>query len=116
MNKAKTKTGNLGRPAGRDSEKVRQDLLQAARQHFLIRDFKAVSLRQVAETAGVNGAMVNYYFGGKQGLYLAMVDELFEALDRSLQVVANNSELTIADFSRGYSRILADNPQRLFKF
>jgi len=37
---------------------VRSDLLHAARGHFLSRDFKAVSVKQIAETAGVNGAMV----------------------------------------------------------
>ena len=110
MNQAKTKSGNLGRPAGGDSEKVRIDLLQAARQHFLARDFKAVSLRQIAETAGVNGAMVNYYFGGKQGLYMAMVTELFDSLDRSLQALGKTSNFTVDEFSHSYSRILAENP------
>ena len=110
MKRSTTKSAALGRPSGRDSDKVRRDLLQAARDHFLKRDFKAVSLRQIASCAGVNGAMVNYYFGGKQGLYLAMVDELFESLESKMAGLSNNAEFSIADFSHSYCLLLAENP------
>ncbi len=110
MKQAKVKVGNVGRPAGRGSEKVRADLIRAARDHFLKRDFKAVSLREIASSAGVNGAMVNYYFGGKQGLYMAMVDELFESLEIKMGELSDSPEFTVADFSRSYSLLLAENP------
>jgi len=114
MKQSTKPSGTAGKPAGRpsggNSEKVRRDLLAAARDHFLKRDFKAVSLREIASSAGVNGAMVNYYFGGKKGLYLAMVDELFEALDVKMASLSDNSEFSIADFSRSYCLLLAENP------
>ncbi len=103
-------TKAAGRPAGGDSENVRSDLLKAARDHFLDRDFKAVSLREIASSAGVNGAMVNYYFGGKKGLYLAMVDELFESLDEKVKRLDEGSEFSVVDFSRSYCLLLAENP------
>lgn len=104
------KRNNLGRPVGKDSERVRSDLLNAAREHFLSREFKAVSIRRIAETAGVNGAMVNYYFGSKQGLYMAMVEELFQKLEASLGELDKDSALTVADFSNSYCKLLAENP------
>ena len=104
------KRNNLGRPAGKDSERVRADLLDAAREHFLSREFKAVSIRRIAATAGVNGAMVNYYFGGKQGLYMAMVEDLFRRLEDSLGALDKDSALTVADFSNSYCKLLAENP------
>lgn len=114
MKQSTSKGEVLGKPAGRplggDSEKVRRDLLAAARDHFLQRDFKAVSLREIASSAGVNGAMVNYYFGGKKGLYLAMVDELFESLDAKMASLSDDPEFSIADFSRSYCLLLAENP------
>jgi len=85
-------------------------LLEAARDHFLKRDFKAVSLRQIASSAGVNGAMVNYYFGGKQGLYLAMVDEVFESLESKMAGLSDNAEFSITGFSHSYCLLLAENP------
>ena len=114
MKQSRSIRGKAARPAGRpsagDSENVRSDLLKAARDHFLDRDFKAVSLREIASSAGVNGAMVNYYFGGKKGLYLAMVDELFESLDAKMTSLNEGSEFSVADFSRSYCLLLAENP------
>ena len=110
MKQSSTKTAALGRPSGRGSDKVRRNLLEAARDHFLKRDFKAVSLRQIASSAGVNGAMVNYYFGGKKGLYLAMVDELFESLESKMGDLSDNAEFSITSFSNSYCLLLAENP------
>ncbi len=110
MKQSTSNSGALGRPAGRNSEKVRRDLLGAARDLFLKRDFKAVSLREIASSAGVNGAMVNYYFGGKKGLYLAMVDELFDSLEAKMASLSDGPEFSIADFSRSYCILLAENP------
>lgn len=101
---------SLGRPSGGDSERVRAELLQAARNLFLANEFKAVSVRQIAAAAGVNGAMVNYYFGGKQGLYLAMVEELLQRLQDSLADMGTGADMSIAAFSTQYCRLLAENP------
>lgn len=99
-----------GRPSGGDGERVRGELLQAARKLFLSNEFKAVSIRQIAAAAGVNGAMVSYYFGSKQGLYLAMVDELLQKFQTDLGELQSGSELTIARFSSTYCALLAANP------
>lgn len=102
--------GGVGRPTGGDGERVRGELLQAARTLFLRNEFKAVSIRQIAAAAGVNGAMVSYYFGGKQGLYLAMVEELLATLQQSLDALHPGTEVTIAEFSSSYCQLLASNP------
>ncbi|MBT8146441.1 MAG: TetR family transcriptional regulator [Gammaproteobacteria bacterium] len=101
---------SLGRPPGADSEQVRQSLLAAARQLFLSYEFKAVSVRQIADLAGVNGAMVNYYFGGKKGLYLAMVDEVFNALEKPMQDLSQQDHESVREFVSGYMQFLASNP------
>jgi AcrR family transcriptional regulator len=40
----------------------------SAEQLFADRGFEGVSVRDIASAAGVNSALVGYYFGGKQGL------------------------------------------------
>lgn len=110
MSSSETGRNAVGRPAGADGEKVRLDLLEAARQHFLKSEFKAVSLRQIAESAGVNPAMVNYYFGSKQGLYIAMVEDLVAKLEESVQALGEGHTLSVEDFSRTYTRLLVENP------
>lgn len=101
---------SLGRPPGADSDQVRQSLLAAARQLFLSYEFKAVSVRQIAELAGVNGAMVNYYFGGKKGLYLAMVEEVFSALEKPMRELNQQNNESVREFVAGYMQFLVNNP------
>lgn len=71
-------TRKVGRPSERSRREVRARLGAAARELFARYGFEAVSLRQVAEASGVTPAMVNYYFGGKQGLWLAVLEDYLE--------------------------------------
>jgi AcrR family transcriptional regulator len=53
------------------------DLILQAAIRILARDgFQSLTARKVAEEAGTNLALINYYFGGKQGLLLAIYDVL----------------------------------------
>jgi AcrR family transcriptional regulator len=54
---------------------VRGDLLAAARAEFGARGYAAVSLRDVAKQAGTTAAMVHYYFGDKDGLFVALLED-----------------------------------------
>jgi AcrR family transcriptional regulator len=48
-------------------------LLEAAEDHFGDHGFAGASLRGICQAAGVNLASVKYYFGDKEGLYIATV-------------------------------------------
>lgn len=98
-----------GRPKGRDSEQSRQALIDAARDLFSVREFSAVSLRQIAERANVNPAMVHYHFGGKEGLYSAMLEERFAPLLQQLELLPSERP-TLSHFVDSYVRMLAANP------
>lgn len=52
---------------------VRERLLVAATQICAERGFRNASVRTICEQAGANLAMVNYYFGSKDELYLAVI-------------------------------------------
>lgn len=99
-----------GRPAGTHNESVRCLLLEAARKQFSVREFKAVSIKTIAESAGVNGAMVHYYFGDKKGLYLAMVEQVFAPMFENLSELEGRHYHSIEAFIRTYTRLLAENP------
>ena len=49
---------------------VQERLLDAAEELFCERGFKGTSIRDIAANAGCNVASVNYYFGGKNNLYI----------------------------------------------
>lgn len=61
-----------GRPRGPSDS--RQRLLAAGRRRFLADGYDRTTLRAVAAEAGVDAAMVNYWFGGKEGLLRAVLE------------------------------------------
>ena len=77
----------VGRPPGAAEAQVRESLLSAARSLFLRYGFRAVSSRQVAAAAGVNPAMIHYYFNGKDGLYRAMLESAIAPIVIRLQAM-----------------------------
>lgn len=52
----------------------RQAILLAAEKLFALRGYHAVSLRDIATEAGVQVALVGYYYGSKLGLYHAIFE------------------------------------------
>ena len=56
------------RPGGNDT---RAELLNAARVEFADRGYEGATVRVIAERAGVDPAMVNHWFGGKEALFTA---------------------------------------------
>ena len=53
----------------------KQTIIEAAMELFADKGFEGTSIRELAAKAGVNIAMVNYYFGSKEKLFEAMVEE-----------------------------------------
>src|SRR6478609_1783893 len=51
-------------------------IIEAAAEVFAQHGFQGARVRDIVRTADVNLAAVNYYFGGKEGLYAAMLKEL----------------------------------------
>lgn len=49
-------------------------LLEAARAEFAERGFDGATVRRIAERAGVDAAMVNHWFGGKESLFTASLE------------------------------------------
>src|SRR5262245_38712146 len=63
----------MARPKHDDPE-VRARILAAAEELFARQGFAGASIRDIATSAGVTGAMVHYYFGNKEGLYRALLE------------------------------------------
>jgi TetR/AcrR family transcriptional regulator, regulator of cefoperazone and chloramphenicol sensitivity len=56
---------------------AKQRLIDAGLEIFGIYNLEGATTRQLAEHAGVNQAAIPYYFGGKEGLYVAVIQYLF---------------------------------------
>jgi AcrR family transcriptional regulator len=59
----------------RDAAGSRRALLAAAAALFDERGYESATIRDIGERAGVDPALIARYFGGKEGLYLATVNE-----------------------------------------
>ena len=53
-----------------DGGGAREAILDAARGHFAAHGFEGATLRAIARDAGVDPALVSYYFGSKSGLFV----------------------------------------------
>ena len=51
------------------------ELLEAAGRLFAAQGYAGCRNQVIADEAGVNKAMINYHFGGKQGLYEAVIED-----------------------------------------
>jgi AcrR family transcriptional regulator len=57
------------------SSETRSRILEAAFQCLAARGYARLNVRDIAKDAGVNHALISYYFGGKDRLVIAVLDE-----------------------------------------
>jgi AcrR family transcriptional regulator len=74
-----------------DSTDPKQRILNTAIALFARKGFSATGVREIAQEADVNIAMINYYFGSKGGILEAMLDAFFESYQQMLQGAINAS-------------------------
>ena len=68
----------------------RSQLIAAAIPLFARKGLHGVSVRELARAAGINLSMISYHFGGKEGLYAAVVEEQFASLRQMAEVARLN--------------------------
>ncbi len=88
--------------------------MAAAKEAFLDKGFSGATVRDICRRAEANVAAVNYYFGDKNGVYLAVLDEIFsESFSNHpmQQGTANNSlEQQLENYVRVFlERIFHEN-------
>lgn len=69
-------TGNIMKePRRRDAQATRAAILASAKAQFALAGYEGAFLKEIAADAGVDAALINRYFGGKQGLFEAVLQE-----------------------------------------
>jgi AcrR family transcriptional regulator len=69
---ARSTSGRAGRRGGASTS--RSEILAAARARFAQQGYATTTIRQVAADAGVDPALVHYFFKSKDGLFGAVMD------------------------------------------
>ncbi|HET7757108.1 MAG TPA: TetR/AcrR family transcriptional regulator [Steroidobacteraceae bacterium] len=100
-----------GRPPAAAAGNVRERLLEAARELFLRYGYRGVSSRQIGAAAGVNFAMIRYYFGGKPGLYREILQGALDPqLARLLAGEGDGEAPGLAQLLANVAQLWAANP------
>jgi AcrR family transcriptional regulator len=69
-------------------------IMEAAERLFADKGFEGTSVRDIAEAAGVNLAMISYYFGSKEKLMEAMFDNRASSSILQLEEMVNDKTLS----------------------
>ncbi|BBY26914.1 TetR/AcrR family transcriptional regulator [Mycolicibacterium sediminis] len=89
----------------RDAERTRADLLAVATEVFAESGYSGARVDEIAERTRTTKRMIYYYFGGKEGLYMAVLESAYRGIreaEQRLQVdhvdpvvaIRNLAELT----------------------
>jgi AcrR family transcriptional regulator len=73
-----------GRPHAKAQDDIRQRIIETALRLFVHRGYAATPVRQIAESVGVNGAMIHYYFGSKEALLMAILEAVTSPFAQAL--------------------------------
>ena len=93
-------------------EATRQKLLRAAIDVFGRRGFDGATTRALTDAAGVNLQAIPYYFGGKQGLYIAAAEHIASRIGRQTEHARSRVRQRMEQASQDET-IPADDARRL---
>jgi TetR/AcrR family transcriptional regulator len=97
-----------------EDPKAKARILKSAERLFAARGFAGTAIRDIASGAGVNGAMIHYYFGNKEGLYLTLlesaVDEIGAVLIQQISA-ADSIREQLAAFVKAYATYIFSHPK-----
>lgn len=87
------------RRAGRNADIAKADLIQSARREFAEKGFALAGIEAIAEPTGLNKKMIYHYFGSKEGLYIAVLEETYVGI-REMEESLGLDELAPLDAIR----------------
>lgn len=97
----------------KDSKKSREDILKAAEEEFSDKGLYGTRVDVIAKKAKINKRMIYEYFGCKEGLYEAVLIEVYSRLSQ-IEIISlkNKGSCTqkICDIIQVYFEFLRDNP------
>ena len=102
----------MGRPKTDDPE-ARARIAAAAESLFAARGYDGTAIRDIAKKAGVNGAMIHYYFGSKEGLYRAILETAASKVRALLVDTSSRAGSTrdrLANFVDAYAEYILNHP------
>ncbi|MEY4744029.1 MAG: hypothetical protein RIR34_1368 [Actinomycetota bacterium] len=92
----------------RDPEGTRRDILEVATHEFAAEGFAGARVDKIAEDTATTKRMIYYYFGSKEGLYLAVLEGAYERV-RALEGNLNVDDLEPVEALRSLAEFTYDH-------
>ncbi|MFA4839724.1 MAG: TetR/AcrR family transcriptional regulator [Candidatus Neomarinimicrobiota bacterium] len=96
-----------------NEKNTEQLILDAARKVFVEKDFDGARMQEIADIAGINKALLHYYYRSKDQLFEAVFRESFNTFSpRIFEIMSSPIELSqkIKLFIDSYIDIILENP------
>lgn len=91
-----------------------KEILASAYQEFLEKGFEGARMQSIANRAGINKALLHYYFRSKENLFNAVVNEVTKALPLTIHNILNSNDdflKKIEIIVESYIDFISKNPQ-----
>jgi len=92
-----------------------EKIIKAARKVFTQKGFAATRTRDIAAEAGINLALLNYYYRSKEKLFQLVMAEKLDQLFSVVVPIVNNHQLTLEEqldyLIDNYMELLINNPE-----
>ncbi len=97
------------------NDEKKEKLVAAATVLFARDGYDRVSIRQISTAAGVNSALISYYFGGKQGLYDAVLASQISSVEQfvSKDLSSLDPREVIRQYAKEMLRVHREHPHLL---
>ena len=99
-----------GRPVANDQQGLKTQILDTAEELFAENGYAATSIRRIADQAGVNPALVHYYFGNKKMLLQKVMERSLEPLGQAIAAMRNGPEASPDVIARLLLSMAAKHP------
>jgi AcrR family transcriptional regulator len=91
-----------------------EKIKEAARKVFMNKGYSGARTRDIADEAGINLALLNYYFRSKEKLFQMIMFETMAGFITNIKVILSNKETSLAEkteiIASSYINMLTENP------
>lgn len=92
-----------------------EKIIRAADKIFTQKGYAATRTREIAEEAGTNLALLNYYFGSKQNLFRNVVKQKLKMLLNAIDPIASDKTIPVVEkvrkISEKYTQLMLENEE-----
>lgn len=97
------------------AEKIdkKQAILDAAEKLFCETGYEGTSTRQISKESGANMAMINYYFGSKEGVFIEIMNSRIASFGSQLKIINEDKISSLEKLHKiieGYVNRILNNP------